>query len=227
MNTFAMLKSVFYKETVKTKSIALVLFLFNMAFMTWIFLAIRRLFTLDHSEVVWYRVMNLGQIPYQDLAYVPLMTALIFCVFQFLQEMRDARIRISLHLPCNSSNIVLFHALYGLFFLSVIFIIDAIALYCISSHYFPMEFSISALNTSFTWFVAGLYAYLGGAFVLLEPQVKRKFLAFIITFIICLELHLYKDASYYFPLIFLYVALLIPMFYAIIISAEDYRNRWV
>ncbi len=227
MSIFAMLKSVFYKESVKTKSVALVLFLFNMASMFWIFISIRRLFALDHSEVVWYRVMNLGQIPYQDLAYIPLMTGLVFCIFQFLQEMRDARIRISLHLPCNSSNMVLFHALYGLFFLSIIFIMDAIVLYFISSYYFPMEFTFSALATSLTWFVTGLYAYLGGAFVLLEPQIKRKVLAFCITFIICLELHIFKGACEYFPLIFLYMLLLLPMFYIIVISAEDYRNRWL
>ncbi len=227
MNIFSMLKSVFYKERVKTASMAGILFLVNMAFMGWIFLSIRRLFALDHSEVVWYRVMNLGQIPYDAMAFLPLMTAIVFCLFQFLQEMRDARIRISLHLPCDSSTIVLFHALYGLVFLAIIFIFDALALFAISQYYFPFEFSISALETALAWFVAGLYAYLGGAFLLLEPLKKRKFLAFLITFIISMQLLIFDTASFYNAVICLFILLLLPMFYAIAISAEDYRDRWL
>lgn len=205
----------------------LALLIFNLCFMLWNFISIRRLFTLDHSEVVWYRVMNLGQIPYQDLIFVPLITAIIFCIFQFLQEMRDARIRISLHLPCNSSTIVLFHALYGLAFLFILFLVDMLTLALTLNYYFPSEVCASAFDTTLPWFMAGLFVYLGGTFILLEPQIKRKFLGVIITFILCLELLLFKTTSFYANIMFFYLILLPLMFYIIPVSADDYRNRWL
>lgn len=226
MHFFSLLGSIFYKESIKTFHMAVGLFFLNICFMLWNFITLRRLFTLDHSEVVWYRVMNLGQIPYQDLAFIPLMTAIVFCLFQFLQEMRDARIRISLHLPCESSSIVLFHAVFGLVFLSLLFTFDMIALLVMIRYYFPSEVAFSAFITTLPWFIAGLFVYLGGTFVLLEPQIKRKFLGVLITFIVCLELLSFYGTAYYENIIYIYFILLPCMFYSIAVSADDYRNRW-
>ncbi len=222
----SVLSSIFYKESIKTFPMALGLFFLNTCFMIWNFVVLRQLFILDHSEVVWYRVMNLGQIPYQDLMFIPLMSAIAFCLFQFLEEMRDARIRISLHLPCDSSSIVLFHAFFGLVFLSLLFSFDIIALLVMLRYYFPSEICFSAFVTTLPWFLAGLFAYLGGTFVLLEPQIKRKSLGVVITFIICLELLSFHSTAYYENIIYVYFILLPCMFYSIAVSADDYRNRW-
>ncbi len=219
--------AVFYKEAIKTRFIMLFLFLFNLCYMIWTFVSIRRLFILDHSEVVWYRVMNLGQIPYSNLMYVPLITALLFCVFQFLQEMRDARIRISLHLPSSSSSLVLFHAFFGLVFLCLLFAFDMLIIHGIISHYFPSEVSTSAFITMLPWYVAGLVSYLGGAFVLLEPIMKRKVLAVVITFLFCLELLFYHTTAYYSHSIFVYLAFLPCLLFALPLAGYDYRNRGV
>ena len=226
MNTYSMLISVFYKEVIKTRFLMLMLLMFNLCYLVWNFVAMRRLFTLDHSEVVWYRVMNLGQIPYADMAFIPILTAVFFCCFQFLQEMRDARIRISLHTPCDSSTMVLLHALFGIIFLLTIFFIDGFVLLAMIAYYFPMEMTYTAFLTILPWFLAGLFVYLGGAFVLLEPQLKRKILGFFVTFSICLELLLFKGAAFYSNIIWVYLVLLPCMLYSLPLSTDDYRNRW-
>ncbi len=226
MNAFAMLASVFYKEIVKTRLVMLALLAFNLAYMAWNFISIRRLFTLDHSEVVWHRLVELGQLPYQELTFIPIITALLFCTFQFLQEMRDARIRIALHAPCDSSTMVLFHALFGLLFLFCVFAIDMTVLLAMMSYYFPFEIVFSAFVNTLPWFIAGFFVYLGGAFVLLEPQIKRKILGLFITFCLCVELLLYKGAGFYVNIIWAYIVLLPFMLYSIPVSADDYRNRW-
>lgn len=81
-----LLRSIFFKEFLKTRAGMALLCAGNLAFMTWLWLAIRRLFLQDHPEIVWYRVLDLGQIPYAPLAYLPLCSALVFCCFQFLRK---------------------------------------------------------------------------------------------------------------------------------------------
>ncbi len=227
MQLTSALYAIFYKESIKTRKMILGLFLGNLMFMAWNFISLRRLFIQDHSEVVWYRTINLGQIPYDNLAFIPFISAIIFCIYQFLQEMRDGRIRIALHAPCDSALVVLLHALYGTVFLSLLFFFDAIILYFSMINYYTKEVGISAIITSLPWFIAGIYAYLGGAFVLLEPQLKRRVLAAIVCLGLCIPLFMYKNTGFYVNILPFFILLIPCMFYAIALSADDYRNRWV
>ncbi len=226
MRLSSALYAIFYKESIKTRSMMLLLFVANMVYMAWNFIILRRLFIQDHSEVVWYRTINLGQTPYEGLMFVPFVTAIIYCLFQFLQEMRDGRIRIALHAPCDSCLVVLLHTLFGMTFLLAVFACDALILYLSIIKYYPTEVGISALITTLPWFIAGFYAYLGGAFVLLEPQPKRKYLAAVVCFGLCVPLFLYKNTGFYVDILPFFLALIPCMFYCITLSADDYRNRW-
>ncbi len=227
MHITSAFSAVFYKEIIKTRYMMLLLFVSNMMFMLWNFIVLRRLYIQDHSEVVWYRTVNLGQIPYDDLMFIPFITAIIFCLFQFLQEMRDGRIRIALHAPYDSCFIVLLHTLFGIVFLSAVFTIDAFILFISIIDYYPVDVGISAIITSLPWFTAGFYAYLGGAFVLLEPQPKRKALAGIVCFGLCIPLFLYTKTGFYIDILPFFILLIPFMLYSIALSADDYRNRWV
>ncbi len=221
------LKAVFYKESIKMRTMMLGIFVANMAVMIWNFLTLRRLYMLDHSEVVWFRTINLGQIPYTDLMFIPIISAIVFCIVQFLQEMRDGRIRIALHAPCDSALVVLWHALFGTLFLVCLFAVDALILYASMCLYYTAEVGNAALLTTLPWFIAGIYAYLGGAFVLLEPQIKRRILAAIVCFGLCIPLYFYRNTGFYVDILPFFVLLIPCMFYIIALSADDYRNRWI
>ncbi len=219
--------AIFYKECIKTRPMMLFLFAANILYMAWNFIVLRRLYMQDHSEVVWYRTIDLGQIPYEGMMFVPFVTAIVYCIYQFLQEMRDGRIRIALHAPYDSALVVLLHALLGVLFLVGIFACDALILYISMTHYYPPEVGISALMTVTPWFVAGFYAYLGGAFVMLEPQPKRKALAAIVCFGLCIPLFMYTNTGFYTDILPYFIALIPCMFFSVALSADDYRNRWV
>lgn len=180
-----LLTRIFFKEFLKTRLGMGLLLAGNLAFMAWIWLDIRRLFLRDHPEIVWYRVMDLGQLPYTPLAFLPLLGGIIFCCFQFLPEMRDERFRISLHLPCAMPALILSHLLYGLTFLSLLFALDALVLALICRAAFPPETTHQALLTSAPWFLAGLYAYLCMAHCLLEPRRKARLLGVLLAAAIC------------------------------------------
>ncbi len=227
MRLTSALSAVFYKECIKTRHMMLLLFAANMLYMAWNFIILRRLYMQDHSEVVWYRTIDLGQIPYEGMMFVPFVTAIIYGIFQFLQEMRDGRIRLALHAPYDSCLIVLLHTLFGMLFLCAIFAFDALILYLSMTHYYPPEVGVAALVTVLPWFVAAFYAYLGGAFVMLEPQPKRKCLAALVCFGLCIPLFMYRSTGFYADILPYFVILIPCMFYSVALSADDYRNRWI
>lgn len=177
--------NLFFKEFVKTRLGMALLLAGNMLFMGWLWLSVRRLFLQDHPEIVWYRVMDLGQIPYAPLTFLPLISGVVFCCFQFLPEMRDARLRIALHLPCDMALLILAHLFYGLLFLTLLFGLDALALAAICRVGFPLDMVQMALLTAVPWFLAGLYAYLCMACCLLEPQRKARLLGGLIAMGVC------------------------------------------
>ncbi len=225
MSIYNALCAVFYKETIKTRFMILLMVIGNILFLVWNFIGTRRLFMQDHSEVVWYRVVNLGQIPYADLMFIPAITALVFCCFQFLHETRDAKIRLSLHMPYDSCAMVLLHALFGSTILVALFFIDAALLFTGILFYFPYEVGVIALLTTLPWFIGGVFIYLGACFVLLEPQIKRKILGAGVFFGLCIPLYLYIVPAFYTAILGVFILCIPCAFLTISLSATDYRNR--
>lgn len=169
-----MFGSLLRKEWVKLRIFWLVAFGLNLSVIIYVFAAMRRLFRLDHAEVVWYRVIHLGQAFYEPMTYVPLFTGLFLAAAQFLPEMRNQRFRISLHLPTPAYLIVLGHVLAGLALLLIILCADCALLWSVVMSHFPHEIAVRALLTVLPWCLAGITGYLGGALVLLEPVWKLR-----------------------------------------------------
>ncbi len=163
------------KEWVKLRMFWLPALFLNLGVLAYIFAAMRRLFRLDHAEVVWYRVIHLGQMFYDPFMYVPLLTGLFLAAAQFLPEMRNQRFRISLHLPVPAFQIVLGHVLVGLAMLLAILCADCLLLWSIALTRFPWEIALRTLLTALPWCLAGITGYLGGTLVLLEPAWKLRF----------------------------------------------------
>lgn len=132
------------------------------------------LFMMDHSEIVWYRVLHLGAIPYASMKFLPIITGILFGAAQFLPEMRDERFRLSLHLPTPIYAMVGGHIFFGLLALGIIILGDVASLGGIMGLYFPREGVEIALWTVLPWSMAGFLGYLGTALGLLEPQYRLK-----------------------------------------------------
>jgi hypothetical protein len=169
-----MLKPIFYKEFLKVRWPWSTLAALNLLLMAFICIETRRLFTIDHAEIVWYRVMHLGQLYYGHLKYAPAITGLLMAGIQYLPEMEGERLRLSLHLPVSPHRLILAHILVGLSALGLIIIIDLAALSMITARFFPAEAVTTALVTAIPWGMAGIAAYLGVTLGLLEPSYRMK-----------------------------------------------------
>ncbi|MFP4584898.1 MAG: hypothetical protein ACLFN9_16145 [Desulfococcaceae bacterium] len=169
-----MCRSIFYKEFIKLRWTWLILALLNAALMAYVFVEIRRLFTLDHPEVVWYRALHLGQVHFGAMKFAPTLTGIFLAFLQFLPEMREERLRLSLHLPVPPARMVLTHVLAGLAAGGVLILLDGLLLGLIFKMYYPWEGVVFALTAALPWFMAGFTAYLGITLGLLEPNLRRR-----------------------------------------------------
>ncbi|EFC90894.1 conserved hypothetical protein [Dethiosulfovibrio peptidovorans DSM 11002] len=220
-----MLRSIIYKELLKTWRGWTALMFLNMAVIAYIAAETRSMFVMDHPEIVWYRVMYLGSVHFGSLRSIPLLTGALLGAAQFLPEMRDERFRLSLHLPVELHKVVTAHVAFGLFALGAILLTDMGILAVLTASYFPLEAVTMSLWTAAPWCLAGFVAYLGTALALLEPKYHLK-AALIAVAIALSELYMYRPSPGSYRTILstlaLFSALLVP---GVLLSAYRFRFR--
>jgi hypothetical protein len=222
-----LLTAIFSKEFIKLRWMWLALLGLNGLLMAYIFVTTRQLFILDHAEMVWYRVLDLGQIHYDPLRYAPILTGLLLGGIQYLPEMRDERLRLSLHLPISPHLLILAHLLVGLVALGLVGLLDLVALALITARYFPTEAVLIALLTALPWGMAGAVAYLGVTLGLLEPSYKLKLFNMTISAgVVGMFLHPAEPGGYLYVLLYLPLPVLL-MIPAVLLPAYRFRYRKV
>jgi hypothetical protein len=169
-----MIQAIFRKEFFKIRVMWLLVLIANLCLLIHIWICTRRLFILDHAEVVWYRVLQLEQIHFEHLKFAPLLSGILIACFQFLPEMWGERFRLSLHLPVSAGFVAMGHMLAGLFAYALVSLADLGGLWLITSIYFPAQGILVSLVTALPWIMAGICAYLGIALTLLEPDFRLK-----------------------------------------------------
>ena len=169
-----MYNALFYKEWVKTwKLIALATIVFGGS-ITYSFISITQDLRVSGAIDVWESVImkDLPLLP--TLKWLPLLVSVLLALAQYVPEMQDKRLKLTLHLPLPESGIVLFMLSYGITILLSIYIISYIILLSGLSIWFPSEFVLSSFYTTAPWFLAGLSAYLLTTWVCLEPVWKHR-----------------------------------------------------
>lgn len=222
-----MFLSVLRKELRKLYVFWAAVLVFNIAVLGYVMTSVRRLFRMDHAEVVWYYAMHIGEIFYTPLMYMPLISGIFFAAAQFLPETRNERFRICLHLPVKPHYAVLWHVGAGLSALGVIFALDTLILWLGIGSYFPNEYALRSVLTFLPWIFAGVCGYLGTALVLLEPMWKLRVFNFIITAGVA-GLFLQKsDAGAYMHIMPQSVLILLMFAAAVLLPAYNFRYRRV
>ena len=222
-----LLKPIYFKEFLKIRWLWLTLTGFNALLMAYIYVETRRLFALDHAEIVWYRVMHLNQIHYHYLKYAPVLTGLLLATIQYLPEMTGERLRLSLHLPVSPHRLIMAHVMVGLTAVGLVIVLDLVALALITIRFFPGEAVGTALWTALPWGMAGPAAYLGVTLALLEPDYRLKlFNLAIAAGVAGLYFHPAEPGGYVFLLfgLALPLLLLVP---AVLLPAYRFRYRRV
>lgn len=218
---------IFYKEWIKIRFFYVFLFVFNILYVLWVDMRIYRLFQLDHGEIVWYRMIGLGQIPYQALLFLPLASAAGFALWQFLLEMRDERFRLSLHLPFGNVFLVFSHLLCGLCFLLVLFSVDMALYYGVVAAFFPYEYGSVAFLTAAVWFTAGIAGYLACSIILIEPQKRMRIFYGVLFSALFVPLYCYRQLGRLVFMLPFYALFAGILFFCAVLPIYHYRLRRV
>ncbi len=222
-----MLRALIGKEWVKIWRFWVLLALVNLGVAVQMAVATRRLFLLDHPEVVWYRVLQLGQVYCEQLRFLPLFTGILVALFQFLPEMQGGRLRLGLHLPITPQRLIFSYLGVGLLAFAAALLPAALLLAWVTLYWFPPFWPATLFFTVAPWGLAGVAGYLGTALVLLEPALRLKAANGLLAAAVCAwYLPQYTPGAWRQDIGFLVLPLLLLVF-AVLYPAFRYRCRRV
>lgn len=206
-----MIKSIIFKEWIKSRWALLVVLLIFTGVTTYIFMNVSRGLRMAGGQHIWEMIVQKG-ITFSDyIKYIPLFAGIILALAQYLPEMANKRLKLTLHLPLKESKIMLSMLFYGLISLLILFITFYFVLYAGLNHYFCTEVAQWNTKEAQPWFLGGLMGYLLTAWICIEPVWKQRILNSLIA-LSCIWLCYFDETPV------AYSPLLCPLFILIVAS---------
>ncbi len=169
-----MIASTFYKEWMKMRLYWGIALSCHILVFIYIYIETRHMFILEHAEMVWYQVIHIHTLFYEQIKYLPLATGILLGAAQFVPETKNHRFRLFLHLPVRPYVLALSYIIIGLAAVAVICLVDIFLLSRITNVFFPHEVVVRSMITALPWLLAGLVSFLGTSLIVLEPEWPRK-----------------------------------------------------
>jgi hypothetical protein len=219
-----MKKAILYKEWIKIKKYYLMMFFLSIVVLLNIFLNLKHDFKMTDRAVIWYNVIINEYRFFYSFLYIPLIMGVILSLSQFIPEILQHRLKLTLHLPLNEDKALLQMNAVGLLFLSFLFIFSFVTLWVILQLFFPAEVTIAVLKTTIPWFIAGYTAYLGLAMIIVEVSWIRRVLLIIISFGFIDTILIESGYNIYMPSLFYFIILASFFITAVLLSGHKFRQ---
>ena len=171
MNLF---KALSYKEWIKTRRMLGILSLLGLAVLAYSFIEVTHLIRIKNAVNVWYAYLFMGYQLNWSLFAFPILAGLTTGLVQYLPEMTNRRLKLTLHLPASETSIVSSMLLYGYGMLGLLFLVFALLLSLSLSFIFSGEIIRLVLSQLIPALVAGLCTYGFTAWVCMEPQWRQR-----------------------------------------------------
>ena len=127
-----MFKSLAYKEWIKIRWTYAVSFGVGVIVLFVIYLNIRAVVEFNNANVVWNYIVFKNYMFFAQFEFIPLLIALAIAVAQFLPEVQNLRLKLTLHLPLKENTILIFLITFGFALLLLQYLIFALGLILIS-----------------------------------------------------------------------------------------------
>lgn len=166
-----MITSIIKKEWLKIKFIILTLLIISVGILIKFWYNLDFSFsTVEPESMMWYRFTSLEQKPYEYLSYLYFIIALLVCIFQFVPERVQNRIKIMTHLPISLKKSLFLHLFIGLFYIFILSLIITIAIIFIVSQYYPIEIVMVSIKDISFYFLGSILVYLGVSSAIIEKE---------------------------------------------------------
>lgn len=174
-------KAILYKEWIKVRLYTIVAFLVWAGFTAYAILNIQRMITFHGAAAVWLTLLEQNGTMVEVLKYLPPLLALGLSLVQFLPEMQEKRLKLTLHLPMNQSEMLLKMLFCGSVMLVLFFLLQVVALEIYLHQVLARELVCSIMKSASVWYLAGVMLYFLASWVILEPTWKRRLFNLLVT----------------------------------------------
>ncbi|NDV67044.1 hypothetical protein [Bacteroides sp. 224] len=165
-----MIQALFYKEWTKTKRITLLVAILLVALLIYTFISTAQMFRVGGAVSTLTNIL-LKDMPILPpfLKWFPLLTGILIGLVQFIPEMTDKRMKLTLHLPLPETKILSAMLLYGLTTLLTLYVFMYAVLALGLQVYYPAEIIVSTTWQLLPWLLGGIISYLFAAWICFEP----------------------------------------------------------
>lgn len=169
-----MWKAIVYKEWIKTRRYLFAALLLTAGFAGYGLLRLYRAVELMGAGHIWEVMVTRNAVFIDPIKFVPLLAGLLLAVVQFVPEMQRKCLKLTLHLPVPALATLGAMLVFGLAALSVLFGIGVAIVGLGPLPVIARELAGNILCTALPWFLAGMAAYLLGAWAILEPTWRLR-----------------------------------------------------
>lgn len=169
-----MWKAIVYKEWIKTRRYLFAALLLTAGFAGYGLLRLYRAVELMGAGHIWEVMVTRNAVFIDPIKFVPLLAGLLLAVVQFVPEMQRKCLKLTLHLPVPALATLGAMLVFGLAALSALFGIGVAIVGLGPLPVIARELAGNILCTALPWFLAGMAAYLLGAWVILEPTWRLR-----------------------------------------------------
>ncbi len=167
-------KAIYYKEWIKVQLYVWVAALAWIGFTAFVLLGIRHDITYTGAEFLWLSIMDYNQILIAALRPLPVILAFGLALVQFVPEMHEKRLKLTLHLPVGQNKIILQMLSSGLLLLAVFFLVQIGSVWLYLRNILANELVQLIIGTALPWYMAGAMVYLMTAWIVIEPTWSRR-----------------------------------------------------
>jgi hypothetical protein len=170
-----MFSALFYKEWIKTKRVIFLLVTALVALVIYTFINTGQEFRTGGPVQAWANVIlkDLSVLP-DVVGWFPLLSGLLLGLVQYIPEMTDKRMKLTLHLPLPEPKIVLSMLAYGVLVLFVMYLFIYTVLSVGLRFYYTTEIIASMIRQVAPYVLGGLTGYLFTAWICLEPVWRQR-----------------------------------------------------
>ncbi|MDD4819765.1 MAG: hypothetical protein PHD21_02900 [Flavobacteriales bacterium] len=176
-----MIKAIFYKEWIKTRMYIILSVIVSLCITAYAIVRLQRVIKIKGVEHLWEILLSRDTVFIEILQYVPLLMGIIMAVVQFIPEMQQKRIKLTLHLPFEGKKMILLMLFYGILTSIIIYFVHFIILWSYLENILAPILIGRILLTALPWFICGVMSYLLCAWVILEPTWRRRMVSLLVS----------------------------------------------
>ena len=178
MNLF---KALSYKEWVKTRKFVFVVLLLLAAVTVYAYIDVTYSIRVNEAENVWYGFIFQGMSVSGLMMYLMPLSGIAMAIVQFVPEMTNKRLKLTLHLPAGETRLVSAMLLFGYGVLLVLYLASMGLLSLLVGRILPAEVICMMVSQLLPWAMAGLAGYGFTVWICVEPSWKQRLFNMLIS----------------------------------------------